>query len=200
MPSWLKPDVLRRKTVKMAALLCLPLAWQIACPSPAQAEPGIAVEAAHARIEHDIYLVDARLHYELSEEARQALESGIPLLFAVEVEFRKHRPYLWDAVAADSRHWLRLEYHALSRSYLVSNLTIKTRQSFPQLQEALEALGTIRNMAVVERQLLDANAHYEARLNARLDIESLPAPLRPAAYFESAWRIKSPPYQWALTP
>ncbi len=181
-------------------MLCLLLAAQIASPAHAIAEPGIVIESASARIEHDIYLVDARLHYELSDEARQALESGIPLTFAVEVELLRQRPYLWDAVVADSRHWLRLEYHALSRSYLVSNLTIKTRHSFPQLREALEALGTIRDMAVVERKLLDADTPYQARLSARLDIESLPAPLRPAAYFESAWRIKSPPYRWTLTP
>ena len=177
-------------------MLCLILGWQI----PAHAEPGIAIDTASARIEHDIYLVDARLRYELSEEARQALDNGIALTFAVEVEFREQRAYLWDPVAADGRHWFRLEYHALSRSYLVSNLTTKTRQSFPQLQEALDALGTVHNMAVVERNRVDANAHYQARLSARLDIESLPAPLRPAAYFQSAWRIKSPSYQWALTP
>ncbi|HTT08823.1 MAG TPA: DUF4390 domain-containing protein [Gammaproteobacteria bacterium] len=192
--------MIRRKAVKMAVMLCLPLAWQIALPATARAEPGIVVEAASARVEHDIYLVDARLRYELSEEARQALESGIPLTFTVEVEFRERRSYLWDPVVADSRHFLRLEYHVLSRSYLVSDLTIKTRQSFPQLQEALDALGTIHNMAVVERNLLDPNASYQARLSARLEIESLPAPLRPAAYFQSAWRIKSPVHQWALTP
>lgn len=185
----------RRRAARIAALL---LGLAVAAPAPA--DPGILVDDASNRLVNDIYVVDADITYELSEEAREALDHGVPLSFTVEIEFKERRDYLWDEVVASNTQRLRLEYHALSRSYLVSNLTTRTRRSFPTLEDALKGMGEMREVAVSERRFLRAGAPEEGRIRALLDIEALPAPLRPAAYLSPQWRLRSKWKRWTITP
>jgi hypothetical protein len=187
------PD--RRRWSRLFAL-CAGLFLAVA----AHAESGIAVRRAESRIVNDIYVVDADLTMTLSDEVRTALDSGVPLTFIVEIEFREPRRYLWDPTVATSTLQLRLEYHALSKRYVTSNLSARTRDGYPTLDDALVALGTLRGVAIGERRFLAAENPGEGRIRAMLDTEALPAPLRPVAYLTSAWRLKSKWARWTITP
>ena len=41
---------------------------------------------------------------------------------------------------------------------------------------------------------------YDVHLHTYLDLESLPAPMRPIAYISSQWRLESDRYRWPLQP
>ena len=92
----------------------------------------------------------------------------------------------------------RLEYHALSGQYLLVNLNSSTRQSYPTLGMATDRIARIRDFPLLDRSLLQTKQLYYGELRIKLDIESLPAPLRPLAYISSDWWLSSEWYRWAL--
>ena len=92
----------------------------------------------------------------------------------------------------------RLEFHALSKRYVLTNVNAGVSQTFDYLDDALTALGTIDGFPLIDRGLLRDGERYTGTLRARLDIEKLPAPLRPLAYLSSQWRLSSDRHTWSL--
>jgi hypothetical protein len=90
-----------------------------------------------------------------------------------------------------------LQYHALSRSYLVKNLNAGTQGNYRGLEDALRAAGTIQNLPLTNVPL-QAGRRYLVRIRGSLDIESLPTPVRLLAYISSAWDMQSEWYAWPL--
>ena len=71
-------------------------------------------------------------------------------------------------------------------------------QVFGSLGELVVGLGKIRNFPLLDEHLIGDEGHYYLRLRALLDIESLPSPMRPWAYFSSLWRLQSNWYEWPI--
>jgi hypothetical protein len=53
-------------------------------------------------------------------------------------------------------------------------------------------------MTLFDQDLLIENKTYLARIRTFLDIESLPPPMRPQAYFSPNWDLSSEWYEWEL--
>lgn len=159
---------------------------------------GITVASAEGSVVNDLYVVDARFDYRLGEQPREALRNGIALTVVVEVEIRRERELLWDKTAMRARQRFRIEQHALSGQYAVTNLTTGVRRTHAGMEEALQALGRVERMPVVDSRQLKPQARYRARIRAFLDIDQLPALLRPAAYVLPAWRLSSPWFGWEV--
>ena len=53
-------------------------------------------------------------------------------------------------------------------------------------------------MKLFDKNRLKNNKKYIARIRLYLDIDSLPSPLRPRAYFSSDWNISSQWYKWEI--
>lgn len=71
----------------------------------------------------------------------------------------------------------RLEYHTLSRQYLVNTLNSGERRGFTTLGTALEFMGQVHDFPLLDQSLLlPADGRYEGALQVRLDLEALPAP------------------------
>ena len=157
----------------------------------------IDVDQAEIRIVNGLYLLEARLQYKLTEEAVEALSHGVPLNFKVQLNIAEERSYMWDRDLLSSRHDYRLEYHALSEQYLVTNMVTGDRHIFLTLSGAVGHLGKV-SMALGDLATLINHEDAYAELSAELDIEALPAPLRPIAYFSPDWHINSPVERVAL--
>ncbi|HHQ42554.1 MAG TPA: DUF4390 domain-containing protein [Chromatiales bacterium] len=183
-----------------AAVLCLALAAALpAARGAAGAGPAIQVLWARTTLADEVYHLDADIRYALGPAAEEALLSGVPLTFLTEVEVLRPRAWLWDARVARvvQRHVLR--YHALSERFVLVHRNTGARRSFRTLARALEALGTIRGLPLLDRRLLRVGETYDARLRARLSVEDLPGPMRPFAYIERDWRrLRSAWYRWRL--
>lgn len=176
----------------IAIILCL------AANAVSAAEPGIMVRSAEAISDGKIYRLNAQIDYQLSEQAIEALKKGVALTLAVNMEVWRKRRYWFSEQIANIEQRYQLQFHALTKQYLVTNINSGVQSSFPSLRAALDVLGTIVDFPMLDRQLLERDQTYIARLRASLDIDSLPAPLRILAYLTSGWRLSSDWYSWQL--
>jgi hypothetical protein len=96
------------------------------------------------------------------------------------------------------RHQIR--YHALTGLYRVVDLASGAQESFVTQDAALYELGEYRDIKLIAKQEMDPETDYNMRLRADLDIESLPLPLQPLAYFHRGWKLSSGWTQWPLKP
>jgi hypothetical protein len=163
----------------------------------AQAED-FRVASAGTYLEQGIYLLDARIRYRFRNEPLDALQNGVPLVVGLDIEVFRRREWLWDETITSLKLRFRLEYHALSRQYLVTNLTSGEVKSFPNLQAAAGFLGRIDRFPLLDANLLTPGGGYFVRLRANLDIDALPVPLQLVAYLSTQWRLTSEWYVWSL--
>jgi len=158
------------------------------------------ITGVHTRLKDNVYLLDAYVDYRFSDEALEALNNGVPLTFQLTIEIQRKRKWWLDADIADLQQRFRLQYHALSHQYLLQNLNSGAFYAFQSLTAARDAMGTLRDFPLLDKQLVKPDEKYEVLLHAELDIEALPSPLRPLAYITPAWRLNSDWYTWSLTP
>ncbi|VAW92663.1 hypothetical protein MNBD_GAMMA23-2476 [hydrothermal vent metagenome] len=161
-------------------------------------EPGFSIQSLETLMQDRVYLLTANLNYHFSSEAIEALEHGVPLLILVDIEIRSPRWWWSDTTIAELEQGYLLLYHALSESYVVHNLNSGTQNNFIRLAQALSFLSTIKNLPILDANLLDPKKEYYLRVRTHLDIESLPAPMRPLAYISSDWQLSSGWYEWPL--
>ncbi len=173
----------------------LALGLLLVLPAPAA---GFQVLSAATRLDGGVLRLSARIDYRFSQASLEALANGVPLTIELQIEVLRRRGWLWDETVAGLSQRFRLEYHALARQYLVTNLNSGELKSFPGLGGALEHLGRITDFPMLDYYLLAPGERYYARLRATLDIESLPAPLRPVAWLSGDWRLSSEWYAWPL--
>ncbi len=184
----------RRRARPLLAALALALWAGLA----AAAE--IAVREASVEVVNGMYTVGAGIDYRFSPEVLGALDSGIRLTMLVEVEIRQARRFVWDTAVARVVRSYRLQRHELAKQYVVEDTTSGQRRNFPTLDAAIAALGHGAPIPVVDRAQLQEGATYYARLRASLDIDALPAPLRPVAFLSPSWRLSSDWYAQAIAP
>ncbi len=174
------------------ALMVLPL---LVCSQWSKAA-GIQVGDINSVQVRDKVNLTARLDFQLSDEALNALDHGVALDIIIDMQALEQRRWLWDRTVASHSERFRLERQALTNHYLVTHKY--QRQSFLSLAEALQFIGTIRDYPLINTAELEADKQYHGRIRAWLDIESLPAPMRPTAYISSHWRIDSGWHEWPI--
>ncbi len=173
------------------------LAWGITA-SGAE-EGGFRVRNAETTLVDGVYQLRAHLDLQLSDDVLQALESGFPITLVIDINVGRKRPYfLWNDTIATLEQRYRLEYHSLTEQYQVTNLNTSAQETYPDLNLALRSIGEIANFPMIDRRLLHGRAHYDAGLRVRLDIESLPTPLRLVAYLSHGWHLGSAWFVWPL--
>ncbi|VAX08008.1 Probable proline rich signal peptide protein precursor [hydrothermal vent metagenome] len=168
-------------------------------PAPSQAAEAFLIKSLETQLHDEVYLFNAHIKYGFSEEALAALKNGVPLIILMNIEVQEKRWY-WNKTIAQLEQGYLLIYHALSKKFILHNLNSGIQNDYSNLDDALFALGHLRNMPLIDAKLLKPDSHYILRLRSRLDIESLPAPMRPLAYISSDWRLQSDWYTWPLTP
>ena len=176
-----------------------------AAPPPAPApikgeeDPGyFEIRQAQTQLKNGVYFLDALIEYRLSSEARTALESGLPLTIRVEVELLRNRRFWFDSEDAALHQRYQLEYHALSERFTVQNLNSGDQTSFSTLNAALDWLGHVNHLPLIDAALIEPGHEYYARMRAVLDAEKLPGPLRLIAFWRRDWSLGSDWYRWQL--
>jgi hypothetical protein len=146
----------------------------------------------------EAWLLNASMDIVLSSGAREALENGVPLVFELQVQVLETHKWFWDSVISEYKQIRQVQYHALSRTYLVRDNESGAQRGYRKLEDALLAAGYLRNLPVLEYRLMQDGKHYAVRLRCSLDIESLPTPVRLLAYVSSDWDMDNEWYQWPL--
>jgi hypothetical protein len=63
---------------------------------------------------------------------------------------------------------------------------------------ALNYLGRVDRLPLIDAALLEPDRDYELRLRAVLDVERFPGPLRLLAFWRRDWSLASDWYRWPL--
>jgi hypothetical protein len=163
----------------------------------AHAEQAFVVKYIETNLDKDVYQLNARIDFRFSDAALNALENGVPLLILYDIQVKQERWY-WNKTLADLEQGYLLLYHALSEKFILQNLNSGAQEHFSSLDAALDNLGRISHLPLIDAKLLEPGSTYFVRLRAQLDIESLPAPMRPLAYISSEWNLESDWYRWPL--
>ena len=145
-----------------------------------------------------VHELDARLQLLLSQEANDALTSGVPLTIELQLEMIRVRRFIPDAAAAELALQYELQYRPLSQRYIVRNLNSGDQESFATLYSALNNLGRVQGVPIIDDALLEPDSNYRVRLRALLSLRQYPAPLRMLFFWRSQWQLASDWYEWPL--
>lgn len=189
--------------------LCVVTVWPMVGWSqqpPAQAKPvqdhapgkaaGIDIRAARIALRDEVYYLDAEIDYRLSRTVEEALLKGIAVPIVLNIEVDRERAFLWSETTASLEQRYVLEHHALTQQYIVRNANIGTQSAYPSLEAAIASLGRVRDLPVIDSNLLTPGEEYSGRVRAAIDINSLPVPLRLLAIVSPEWRLSSEWYEW----
>jgi len=156
------------------------------------------VRSASTRQIGGVHTLDARLQLVLSSEALEALSSGVPLTIELQLEVIRMRRFVWDDAEAKLALRYELEYRPLSQRYLVRNLNSGDQDSFATLYSALNNLGRVQGLPVIDDALLEYGKDYRIRLRAMLNTQQYPAPLRLLFFWRDDWQLQSEWFEWLL--
>jgi hypothetical protein len=159
----------------------------------------IIFQNAKTELADKVYRLDASLKYQFPPKALKALENGVTLILALDIEVIKPRRYMWDEEIASLEQRYEIQYLALTDQYLLSNKNSGSQFVYSTLDEALSTLEKIDSLPIIDAHLLNNNEHYMVQVRSRLDFDSLPTPLRLKAYFSNDWWLTSGWYSWDLT-
>lgn len=183
----------------LAALLVIASALDVGAQDrPQQREGYFDVRSASTQLEDGVLELDARLQLVLSDDALAALDNGVPLTIELKLEVIRERRFMLDATDAELSVHYELEYRPLSQRYIVRNLNSGEQDSFATLYSALNNLGRIQQLPVIDVSLLERDADYRMRLQALLSTQQYPAPLRLLFFWRDDWQLKSEWYEWPL--
>lgn len=156
------------------------------------------VRSADTRIVDGVHTLDARLQLVLSSEALRALSSGVPLTIELQLEVIRVRRFYIDDAEAELAVRYELEYRPLSQRYIVRNLNSGDQDSFATLYSALNNLGRVQDLPVIDDALLEPGKRYRLRLRALLNTQQYPAPLRLLFFWRDQWQLESDWFEWML--
>lgn len=153
---------------------------------------------AHAEIRENVVYLDVDLQISFDAEMIEAMRNAIPLNLTLQAVIDEPRDWwLARTVAADDRHY-RLEYHALSQTWLVTDVLEHEARSYSTLDGALRALQRVRAWPISSAKRLAGQAHLVGRVRMVLDVNKLPLPLRFPALFDARWALNSEWFFWSV--
>ena len=163
-----------------------------------QREGYFEVRSASTAISEGVHTLDARLQLVLSSEALGALESGVTLTIELQMEVIRERRWMTDASEAELAVRYELAYRPLSERYIVKNLNSGEQDSFATLYSALNSLGRVQGLPVIDDALLEPDRNYRIRLRAMLNTQQYPATLRLLFFWRGQWQLQSEWFEWSL--
>lgn len=164
----------------------------------AAAPPQFTVHDAKTILIGEIHHLNANVEYQFTEVVLAALENGVTMTLALDIEVYSPSRYLWEDVIAALEQRYEIQYHALSEQYLLRHLNSGSQFVYSSLDDALVALGKIEQVPILDAHLLQQDERYMVRVRSRLDLASLPVPLQLKAYVSSDWWLSSGWYSWDL--
>jgi len=156
------------------------------------------VRSASTEIVDGVHALDARLQLVLSSEALRALESGVTLTIELQLQVIRIRGLLPDDVEAELAVRYELEYSPVSQRYVVRNLNAGDQDSFATLYSALNSLGRVQGLPVIDDAVLDPDASYRIRTRVMLNMQQYPAALRILFFWRGQWQLESEWFEWLL--
>lgn len=143
----------------------------------------------------DGYVLNADVDIKFSDDMEEAIIKGFELNFLVEFQLVTPRKYWFDDEIVTVTHRISLNYHALSRQYLL--IRDDQQKTFATLEEATQDLSKIRDLKVLLKSDVVKGEPYNAALLMRLDHTKLPKALQVDAISSDDWKMISQRFEWS---
>lgn len=150
------------------------------------------IESGQCTLTSGKWQLNLRTRIYLAEDPITALKSGIMLYFNYHIELSSGS-WLHHHKQTMSQPF-RLSYNHLTFSYQLENLRTQSEHSYTSIEEALKALGTIKNLPLINASTQQPST---IRIRFQLDTEKLPFSLRLTALTSNAWQLNS---DWWICP
>ena len=171
-------------------------------PATAQEEPDhigyFDIQSVSSSLVDGVHELESRIQIVLSDEALEALNSGVVLRIEFNIEIIRVRRFILDSVDAELVISHELEYRPLSQRYIVNNINSGDQDSFATLYSAINHLGRIQRLPIVDDSIFEIDKIYRARLRARLSTKQYPALLRVLFFWRDQWQLESDWFEWIL--
>lgn len=163
------------------------------------AHADFVVKDVQANLVRQELLVSTKIDLNLSDQAELAVENGVPLVVLTEFALVRNG-LLWNDTLFRHRNGQRLRYHSLSDRYVVENLEMDKIDTYGSVTEALQSMGVFRSLVFTVPEEIKADSpDYALVVRSRIDINRLPAALRPLAFFSPSWQLSSDWTSWQIT-
>ena len=157
------------------------------------------VENVQANLVQQELHVSTKINLSLSEQAELAVDNGVPLVVLTEFALIKDG-ILWNKTLLKHKNGQQLRYHSLSDRYVVEDLDVEEIDTYGSVTEALQSMGAFRSVVLPLPESMGMDAtQYTLSVRSRLDINKLPAALRPLAFFSPSWRLTTDWTSWQIT-
>ena len=156
------------------------------------------IRSAQSQLIDGVHMLDARMQLVLSGEALEALSSGFTLTIELQLELIRVRRWYLDDVEAELATRYELNYHPLSQRYIVRNLNSGEQDSFATLYSALNNLGRVQRLPLIDDTLLEPDSDYRVRARALLQTRQYSAPIRMIFFWRGQWQLESEWFEWML--
>ncbi len=181
-----------------ALLLVLVVAANVAAQNEPDREGYFEVRTAESELVDGVHVLDARMQLVLSSEALRALSSGFTLTIELQAELIRVRRWYIDNLEAELATRYELEYRPLTQRYIVRNLNSGNQDSFATLYSALNNLGRVQGLPLIDDAVLEAGSTYRIRVRALLQTRQYSAPLRMIFFWRGQWQLESEWSEWIL--
>jgi hypothetical protein len=165
---------------------------------PALADTRLAVSRAEVDPDDGVYELNAALKLELPEDGQRAIEDGLTLRLAYEIEIARVRRYLPDEGVANLVQAYEVSYHALSQRYLLRNVNTREQGDFATLQAALDRASEVRGLPLLDSSLLEPGTDYEFRVRGVLTLRTAPDTLNWLLFWTDDWSATSEWFPWTV--
>ena len=144
------------------------------------------------------WALDAQIELELNPTLEQLVNKGVTLHFVTEFQLTKKRWYWMDQKLVDVQRVSKISYQALTNQYRVTLGTFSLTAA--TLKQALAAVKTIDDWAVIEPGAIDLSQTYQASVRIRLDTNQLAKPLQVNAINSKSRNLQSDWHRFDFNP
>ncbi|HIE39851.1 MAG TPA: DUF4390 domain-containing protein [Thiomicrorhabdus sp.] len=138
--------------------------------------------------------LNAVVDFKLPEQVVAAIQHDISILFKTEIVLFEKRNFLGfqrEQTQKKIEYYTELYGYGVNRYYVLYNHRNHKRQTFQTLENALQTLGTLQALPVVNQSVLDPEKRYFFKIRISLDKWKLPPPLFIEALLETYWHLDS---------
>jgi len=141
------------------------------------------------------FVLNAHINYPLTARVKEAIANSVPIVFSQQIKLIRQTPllgkhWIWEQTAWLTEIRYEIRYHALSQQYIILDLATQNQNTYPSLDDALRALGSVYLSLPPEH--LTETQNLSLHIRSELDLYALPTPMRPGALISKKWQLASP--------
>lgn len=174
--------------------LCILFLLFFSYPSFVFSKPAIHFSYLKEVFQNQQLALNAAVDFTLPEQVISAIEHDIPILFKTEIVLFEKSDFLGFSMEQTQKkieYYTELYAYGVNRYYVLYNHRNHKRQTFQTLESALQTLGTLQALPVIDQSALFPEKHYFFKIRISLDKWKLPPPLFIEALLETYWQLDS---------